>query len=249
MHQPREFLRLARGNPVVVHDVERIAGLPHVQARQRAPGAADRIEGAVLAIVQHVEVLEGLLDEFFRFFQRFAGDVLQGQAAQRQRHAAAHARAVNIDQFERSAAKIADDAVRLVNAGDDAERGEMSLALAREDRNARAADALGLGDECAPVACIAARGRRDRPDAPHVQDVAQRAEASQRVERRLDGVGGQQPGRLNLPSEAGEHFLIEDRRRRARQAFVDDEADRVRADVDDGNRRPVIKPALRDDRV
>ena len=103
-----------------MHDVERIAGLPHVKARQSAPGAADRVERAVLPVVQHVEVLESLLDEFFGLFQRFAGDVLQGQAAQRQCHAAAHACAVNIDKFERSAAKIADDAVRLVNAGDDA---------------------------------------------------------------------------------------------------------------------------------
>ena len=121
----------------------------------------------------------------------------------------------------------------------------MGLAFAGEDRNTRAAYAFRLSNECAPVACIPTRRCRDGPDAPHVQDVAQSAESSQCIERRLDGVGGQQPGRLNLSSEAREHLLIEDRRRRARQAFVDDEADRVRADVDNGNRRPVVKPALR----
>ena len=66
------------------------------------------------------------------------------QAAERQRQAVAHARAVHVDQFERTAAEIADDAVRLVNAGDDAERGEMRLALARQHLDRRAADALGF---------------------------------------------------------------------------------------------------------
>ena len=83
-----------------MHDVERIAGLPHVKACQCAPGATDRVERAVLPIMQHIEVFEDFLDEFFGLFQRFAGDVLQGQAAQRQCHATAHACAVNIDKFK-----------------------------------------------------------------------------------------------------------------------------------------------------
>ena len=62
----------------------------------------------------------------------------------------------------------------------------------------------------------------------------------------LDGVLGQQAGGLHLAAEAAELFLVEDRRRRARQPLIDDEADRVGADVDDRDRRPVIEPALRD---
>ena len=49
MHQAREFERLVGADRIAVHDMQRIAGLPHVQSRERAPGAADRIEGAVLA--------------------------------------------------------------------------------------------------------------------------------------------------------------------------------------------------------
>ena len=70
VHQPRELERLARRDAVIMHDVERIAGLPHVQPRQRTPGAADRVEGAALAVMQHVEVFERLLDEFFRLLER-----------------------------------------------------------------------------------------------------------------------------------------------------------------------------------
>jgi hypothetical protein len=53
-------------------------------------------------------------------------DVLQRQASERQRDAAADAVAVHVDQFERAAAEIADDAVGIVEAGDDAERGQLS---------------------------------------------------------------------------------------------------------------------------
>ena len=61
----------------------------------------------------------------------------------------------------------------------------------------------------------------------------------------LDRVGGEQPGRLHLAAEAGQHLFVEDRRRAAGQPLVDDEAHRVRADIDDRDRRPVIETTLR----
>ena len=66
MHQPREVERLARRDAVIVHDVKRIAGLPHMQPRQRAPGAADGVEGAALAFAEDVEALEGIGDQSSR---------------------------------------------------------------------------------------------------------------------------------------------------------------------------------------
>ena len=67
----------------------------------------------------------------------------------------------------------------------------------------------------------------------------------QRGERLLDRVRRQQAGRLHLAAEAGQHLFVEDRRRAARQPFVGDEPHRVRPDIDDGDRRPVVEPALR----
>ena len=54
-------------------------------------------------------------------------------------------------------------------------------------------------------------------------------------------------GRGDVAAEAAEHLLVVDRRRRARQALVGDEAHRVRADVDDRDRaaRPSAGPAPR----
>jgi len=77
-----------------------------------------------------------------------------------------------------------------------------------------------------------------------MQNVAERAETPQRLDRDVDGVLRQQTGGLHLTAETGQDFLVEDRRRRPRQALVDDKTDRVRADIDDGNRRPVIEPAF-----
>ncbi len=91
MDESRELLRFARRNPVVVHDMERVSRLPHVQARQSAPRSADGVERPVFAVAQHVEAFKGLLDKLFRLFQRFARDVLQRKTSERKRHAIAHA--------------------------------------------------------------------------------------------------------------------------------------------------------------
>ena len=147
---------------------------------------------------------------------------------------------MHVDQLQRAAAEVADDAVRLVHAGDHPERGQIGLARAGEDLDRSAADALGLPDEGVAIARIAASGGSDRPDAAHVQNVAQSAEAPQRIERGVDGVLRQQAGGLHLAAETGQHLFVEDRRRRPRQPLVDHEAHRVRADIDDGNRRPVV---------
>ena len=46
--RPAEVVRLSRRHHIAVHHMQRIAGLPHVQPRERAPGAADGVEGAAL---------------------------------------------------------------------------------------------------------------------------------------------------------------------------------------------------------
>ena len=108
-----------------------------------------------------------------------------------------------------------------------------------------AADALGLGDEDLAVLGVAAGGSRDRQDLASLQAVAQRAKASERRQRLLDRIGGQQSRRLHLTAEPAQYFLVEDRGRTAGQPLVDHQPHRVRADIDDGNRRPVIETTLR----
>ena len=113
VHQAGEIERLARRDHIALHDVERIAGLPHVQPRERAPGAADGVEGAPAAVLQQLGAAERLLDDLLGLLERFLGNVLQRQAAERQRDAGLDAVVVDIGELERAAAEIADDAVRL----------------------------------------------------------------------------------------------------------------------------------------
>ena len=152
---------------------------------------------------------------------------------------------LHFGQFERTAAEIADDAVGLVEAGDHAERGQFRLAPAGENVDLGAADSLGLGDKGLAVLGVAARGGGDRPQLSDVHALAQRAKTPQRSQRLLDRIGRQQAGGLHLAAEAGEHLLVENRRRAAREAFVDHEPHGVRADVDDRDRRSVIETTLR----
>ena len=70
-HQPAEFQRLLGADDVAVHDMQRIAGLRHVQPGQRAPGAADRVEGAALAALAAAgSVVERVLDDLLGLLDR-----------------------------------------------------------------------------------------------------------------------------------------------------------------------------------
>ena len=105
---------------------------------------------------------------------------------------------------------------------------------------------LGGGDEFGSISGVAAGGGRDAPQPRDAADVTQCTEALQRVQRLVHGVGREQPGRLHLAAKAGENFFIEDRCGRARQPLVDDEAHRIGTDVDDGDGRAKMQPALRE---
>ena len=90
-----------------------------------------------------------------------------------------------------------------------------------------------LAMKSGPLRGIAAGGGRDRIDAADLLDPAQRVKAPQRGQRLVDGVGRQQAGGLHLAAEAAQRLLVEDGDEAARHRLIDDETNRVRADVDD----------------
>ena len=175
MHEPGELERLLGRNHIAVHDVKRVAGLPHVQPRERTPGAAHGVEGAPRSGSERRNLGQGLLDEFVGLLERLRGDVLQREPAERQRHARLDSDTVQVDELERAAAEVADDTVGPVNAGDDAERRVLGLALAGKHVDLGPADALRLRDECAAVAGVAAGGGRQDPHGADRGVVAQRS--------------------------------------------------------------------------
>ena len=158
MQELGEFKRLVGGDRVAVHHVQRIAGLPHVQPGERTPGAADGIEDAILAGLQHRQVAERLAHELRRLLHRLRRNVGERKSAERARHAGARLRAADIDKLERAAAKVADNAVGAVNAGNDAERGQVGLARAGQHFDIGADRGFGKLDESA--ARFWRRGRR-----------------------------------------------------------------------------------------
>ena len=244
MHQSGELERFVGGNGIAVHHVQRIAGLPHVQPRHRAPGAADGIEGAVLASLEHRQPAERFLDEFFRLFQRLRRYVGERQTAERAGQSIPRARAADIDQFQRPAAEIADDAVGAMHAGDDAERGELGLARAGENIDLGLQRALGGANEGTAVLGVAARRRGDGERFTHPHPLAQRAVALERRQRVLDRVRGEKPGGLHLAAQAAQRLFVEYFRRTAGEPFVNHKPHGIRADVDDSDRRAVIEASL-----
>ena len=118
-----------------------------------------------------------------------------------------HAPAVDVDKLERAAAEVADHAVRPVHAGDDAERGQFRLALAGEHVDLRPAHALGELDEAAPFS--ASRQAAVAMASPSSRPSCRRARGNvERGERLLDGLGGEQSGRLHFAAEAGSTFSL-----------------------------------------
>lgn len=72
----REIERLSRGNRIAVHHLERIAALDDVNARERAPGAADRVESAAAARGELRHLVERLAHDAIGALERFVCEIL-----------------------------------------------------------------------------------------------------------------------------------------------------------------------------
>ncbi len=105
MHRAGEGQGIPGGNGVAVHHMQRVAVLEHVQARQRPPCAANRIEGTPGEPGENGRAVHGLAHDLLRLAHGAGGAVLKRKAAQRQRDAfVRHARTADIHQFQRAAA-------------------------------------------------------------------------------------------------------------------------------------------------
>ena len=132
-HHAAEVRGLVRLDAVVVHDVERIALLAHVEAGERAPRAADGVERPLGAAGEHGGIGEMLGGDLLGLLQRLFRRLLEPQPAEREGLADADLALANIDDLEAAAAEIAGDAVGIVDAGDDAESGQPRLLGAGEE--------------------------------------------------------------------------------------------------------------------
>ena len=232
VEQAREFERFSCLDPVIVHDVERIVGLRHVQASERTPGSADGVEVAVPALVQPIDLGELAIDNLPRLLEIAARRIDQPQAAEGKRRGIAELALAHVDQLEAAAAEIADEAVGVVNAGDDADGSEFRLLGAGQNLDRHVEDALGLGDKVRTILRFAGCRRGDSFDPAHVHLVDERAETAERPERAGDCIGAEPPSGGKRTAEAAQHLFVEQRRGRTRRALINHEPDRVRSDID-----------------
>ena len=221
---------------IAVHDVERIVPLPHVQLRQRPPGASDRVERPALEGLDGRTAGDELAGDLLRPFGRVLRRVGQGQAAERHRDAMAELQLLDLDQLEGAAAEVAHDPVGLVERRCDPERREFGLAAAADEFDPGADRRLGGAQEVAAVASVARRRGRQHVDVAHAHVAAQDLEAAQRGERPIHGLGGQEAAGRDPLAEAAQDLLVEDRHQRARQGLVGHEPNRIRPDIDDRDR-------------
>ena len=177
-----------------MHHIERILPLTHMQARQRAPSPADRVKRAPGEIVERLRLGQGLANDAHRLFGRALGDIHQRQAAQRQRDAAPHLALLDVDQFERTAAEVADDAVRLEDRAEHALRRQLRLALPIEQLDPAADRALGKLEKLRAVGGVAHGGGGDGGDVLDAHRAAKHLEALQRGQSLGDGIVGQESG-------------------------------------------------------
>ena len=96
-----------------------------------------------------------------------------------------------------------------------------------------------------PFAASRAAAVASTQDLADADRVAEHAEARERLERPLDRVLRQPAGGGDVAAEPAQELLVVERRRRPGQALVDDEAHRVRADVDDRHRPADLEAPVR----
>ena len=140
------------------------------------------------------------------------------------------------------AAHVADQAGRVVEARDDAQR--CVVRLLRAGKNTHREPGL-LGDRSdQPIAirCAADGLGGDNFDPANVHRIGDSAEPAHRLDRAPEALGGELARLIEPGAQPAQRLLVEPRERRAAEPVVDDEPDRVGADVHDSEVRAPIAP-------
>ena len=215
---------------VALQDVQRIAVKLHDEAREGAPGTADRVE-TPLCCGQRGAGLQLFLDPFTELLG-IAHDIAERERADHQAFALPRCAADGLE-LEARAAEVADQADGLVQVDFHAARRQPRLVLSGQQAHGTAEDLARLLQEIGAI-IRGTHGRRGHGlPAFDVQRLQDRPEASQRSERGDDTRRRQVPGLGQPLAEARHDFLVEALQDRRAQHIADHEANGVRPDIDD----------------
>ena len=227
----RQRPRPLRRHAIEMGDRQRIIRQRHVDPRQRAPRPADQIEWPPAPI--EIAFAKCRADHLLRLLAAL-GIGLDPKHSERQRQAMPGVAAVDLDQFQAAAAKIADQPRR---AGDPVQYPLAGVArlVGLADHPAGQSDRAHFAHEVGAVGGLAHRRGRNHPDGSHMHVVEQSAEALQRPDRARSSLGRKRLAPTDSLAQAGQHFLIVQSVARPRRPGIDHQPHRVRSDVDDRN--------------
>lgn len=213
-----------------------MAGLGDEQPGQGAPSAANGIKRTPLAAVGPVDLGQMAFDDGGGAVAVAARSL--GQAQDAQRHGGigpGEMAAIQGHQFQAAAAQIGDDAIGLGRAAQNAHGGKAGFFLARQHGDRGLTAFFDLTDELFAIDGVADGGGGQDVQHGHRHGPSQTDEASQAGQGLAAALGVQAPRSAQALAQSADGLLVEDGHRRAGQAVIDHQPDRVGPDVDDGH--------------
>ena len=218
-------------------DVQRMVDAFDVQPCESPPSAPRRIEvRRARPFAEPSDPGEGLSKPPGGLPRRFFMCVGHAHRAERQRGLPADAFPVELDQFQAAAPQISHDPVRARHSGHHPEGGEPGLLRAVQHPDARPAHRLDVPDQALSIACVAHRRGRDQLGIADAQHSREPGETGDRPDRLLHGLRCQEGAGGEPSSERAERPFVVEGDEGVLQPVEDDQADRVRADVDHRHR-------------
>ena len=206
LDQRGEIGGVARRDDIAMHNFERIIALTHMQLGERAPGSADRVKGAATQTVEWKGAGQLLPGDAQRGLGRAAGGVHQRQRAEFERHALADLRLplaiLDVDQFQRTAAEVADDTIGVVQGRNHAQSRQTGLAHAGNQFDRPANRLLGRREKLRAIRGVPRGGGGYWTHVLYPHEFAEFSKPAQGFERLRHAVFGQSAGGRHALAEA-----------------------------------------------
>ncbi len=153
---------------------------------------------------------------------------------------------MNGDHIEAAATQIGDKAAGAGDAGQYAFGSETSFLFARQDADRAAPCRFGSSHKFLTIAGVPRCRRCNGLADIDTMRLGQHAKSAQCLKRKCDAFVVEFAGRHHVATDGADRFFVVNNCRRPRQAFVDDQADGIRTDVDDGDRAAAATGTARD---